>query len=812
MSIKAICCATALSFWGILMSSVTLQASQDQSYRLPPQELIDLVDAPTTPSINLSPARDWMLVLENPSLPSIAELAEPELRLAGLRINPLTFAPSRAQYYSGISIKKLPGGEAFAIQDLPAGARIRHVTWSPDGDKVAFTLTTEKAIQLWLLECADRRVRQLISQPLHAVFPYDAPFAWLPDSKRILCRLVLQGQPDPPKSQAVPAGPVIQESTGKSAPAPTFQDLLKNTYDEQLFEYYFKSQLALIDEMGGITYIGTPALFRTAEPSPNGLYLLVEIIHSPYSYLVPYGRFPHRVQVWDMQGTIVKDIADLPLAEQVPIANDAVPEGPRQFGWRADQPQTLYWCEAQDGGDPKREAEVRDKIWTLSAPFNRDPERLINLPMRYRSIYWGSTDLALVQEWQWKNRQTRIWAINPEKPELTPALFAEYSMEDRYKDPGEPLMMATANGTLILRRTADKNSIFMRGEGASSDGDFPFLDERNIKTGASRRIWRCQAPYYEFFVDFLDEKLSSFLTRRESNTDPPNYYLHSIRTKTAQPLTAFPHPAPQLKGIQKELLRYQRSDGVELSATLYTPAGWQRSQGTLPVLMWAYPQEFKSANNASQITDSPYRFIRISPLSPLLWVVRGFAVVDDPAMPIVGEGDREPNDTYIEQLVASAEAAVDELLRRGVADSTQIAIGGHSYGAFMTANLLSHCRLFQAGIARSGAYNRTLTPFGFQNEERSLWEAPETYLKVSPFMFVQQMNTPLLLIHGAADNNSGTYPMQSERYYAALKGVGKKARLVLLPHESHGYRARESVLHMLWEMDQWLMRYLRLDR
>ena len=799
--------AITLSLWGIFMLHAELCASQETGYRLPPREMIDLVDAPPTPSVSLSPDRQWLLVLDNPALPTIAELSQPELGLAGLRINPLSSGPSRISYHTGMQLVSLRDHSTRPVLGLPPGARIRHAAWSPDSRRVAFTLTGESAITLWLLEIGSGEARELTGQPLSAAF-YDDPFQWMPDSKRLLCRLIPMDRPEAPAAPAVPDGPVIQECGGESASAPTWQDLLRNPHDELLFDHYFSCLLALVDEEGNITRIGGPAIYRSAEPSPDGLAFLVEIIHRPYSYLVPAMRFPHRVQIWDQHGVLIREMADLPLAEQVPIAFDAVPEGPRYFSWRADQSQTLCWCEAQDGGDPKRPAEIRDKVWTLAAPYGRDAELLANLSLRFRGVYWGNEHLALVQEWIWKERRVRIWAVDPAGRDRKGRLFADYSMEDRYNDPGTPLMTSTEWGTRVLRLTRDDKAVYMRGEGASPEGSFPFLDERTIENGQSRRLWRCTAPYYEYVIDLASAGAESFLTRREGIDEPPNFHLRRFGQESSVPVTSFPHPSPQLRGIRKELIRYERGDKVQLTATLYTPPGWERSQGPLPVLMWAYPQEYKSAAAASQVSDSPYRFIRISPLSPLFWVMRGYAVVDDPAMPIVGEGDREPNDTYIEQLVASAEAIVAELKDRGVADSTRLAIGGHSYGAFMTANLLSHCRHFKAGIARSGAFNRTLTPFGFQSEERTLWEAPETYLKMSPFMAAGTMDTPLLLIHGEADNNSGTFPMQSERYYAALKGLGKVARLVILPKESHGYRARESVLHMLWEMDQWLKFHL----
>ncbi|MRR10727.1 S9 family peptidase, partial [bacterium] len=325
----------------------------------------------------------------------------------------------------------------------------------------------------------------------------------------------------------------------------------------------------------------------------------------------------------------------------------------------------------------------------------------------------------------------------------------------------------------------------------------------------TRRLFRSEAPHYELPVEILDPAQGTFLTRRESVSEPPNYYVRNLKTNSDRALTAFPHPTPQIAGVYKELIRYEREDGVKLTGTLYLPPGKKPADGPFPLLMWVYPQEFKSADAAGQVTDSPYRFVRVSPMSPLLWLAAGYAVLDDPTMPIVGEGQAEPNDTYVKQLVAGARAAVDEMVRRGIAERGRIAIGGHSYGAFTTANLLAHTDLFAAGIARSGAYNRTLTPFGFQAEERTFWQAPETYFIMSPFSHADKIKKPLLLIHGEADNNPGTFPMQSERFFSALKGHGATVRLIMLPHESHGYRARESLLHMAAEMTDWLQACIR---
>ena len=774
-------------------------------YRVPPQPVVDLVDAAVTPEVSLSPDRRRMLIMEKPGWPPISELAQPEARLAGMRINPATNGRSREACCNGLLLKRLDGGAETRVGGLPEGARLGNVMWSPDSRHAAFSMTRDDGIELWLLEVAAARSRQLVASPLNEA--HGSAVRWLSDSHTLVCRTVPGDRPEAPAPSAVPTGPITQESIGKTAPAPTYQDLLNDAHDEAMFEHYSTVQIETVTIDGVSEPIGSADMIARAEPSPDGQCLLVETIQRPYSYLVPAYRFPHRVEVWDLAGNVVHQVADLPLAEEVPIASDAAPEGPRWFSWRADAPATLCWVEAQDGGDPKAEAEVRDQVFTHASPFDGDPAPLAALGLRYAGIAWGSDDLAWLRERWWQTRRTRTWAVAPARPAPPPTRLFDRSSAARYSDPGQPLTRPTPNGTRVLHTRDDGRALLLAGAGASPEGDRPFLDELDWTSGETRRLWRSEAPYYEAPVTLVDEQ--RLLTRRESKEDPPNYFLRDLSSGALQALTAFPHPTPQLRDVHKELVRYRRQDDVDLTATLYLPPGHTPESGPIPLLMWAYPREFKSAAAASQVTDSPHRFVRVDVRSALPWLALGYAVLDGPTMPIVGEGDEEPNDTYVAQLVGSARAAVDYVVERGVADRDHIAIAGHSYGAFMTANLLAHSDLFCAGIGRSGAYNRTLTPFGFQCEERTLWEAPEVYVAMSSFVHADKIDAPLLLIHGAADNNSGTFPMQSERLYSALKGHGKTTRLVMLPHESHGYQARESIMHMLWEMAQWLERYVR---
>ncbi len=612
----------------------------------------------------------------------------------------------------------------------------------------------------------------------------------------------------------MPNGPVIQENTGQAAPVRTFQDLLANPHDEALLEYYFTSQLARVPVDGGrATPIGQPGIIGSVSVSPSGEYIQVSRVKRPYSYLAPLFAFAGESEVIDLRGNRVYLVQDRPEVTLPPIGRDMVNPGRRSAHWRADAPATLVWAEAMDEGDARRQSVVRDRVLMLEAPFAAEPRTLIDLDQRYAGIHWGRDDLALVHTRWATTARTKTYVVNPGQPGAEPRRLWDRSAEDRYGNPGLPLTIATAGGTRVLHFTPDGNGIYLSGEGASPRGNYPFLDRLDLRSGQTERLWQAEDPYFETLVAILDDEGRRLLTRRESVTEPSNLVLRDRTNGTARALTDFPDPAPQLAGIQRQIIIYPRADGVMLSATLFTPPGYDAQRdGPLPLLLWAYPREFRDADAASQITDSPNRFTRPGGSSHLFLLTQGYAILDGPAMPIIGEGDVEPNDSYIEQLVASAQAAVDRVVEMGVADRNRIGVGGHSYGAFMTANLLAHSDLFRAGIARSGAYNRTLTPFGFQAEPRSYWEATEVYHRMSPFNYAHRIRAPVLLIHGEADNNSGTFPIQSERMYQALKGHGATTRLVMLPHESHGYVARESVLHVLAEMVEWMDRHVKNAR
>jgi dipeptidyl aminopeptidase/acylaminoacyl peptidase len=783
-------------------------------YQMPPQPLQAIVDAPRAPVLALSPKRDLASMVDTPALPSIAEVAQPELKLAGLRINPRTYSPSRFSFGSNLKLLDIASGKQMDIKGLPTSLRLADSGWSPDQRYLAFThvALSEKggAVELWLVDVASKTAKRLTAQPLS--YLDGKGFAWMPDSKGLLVQLRAPGKA--PVATGLPSGPSLQDSQQNAGARQlrTYPDLLKNEEDAKLFEHYATSQLAQVDLAGKVRAIGAPDLFTEADLAPNGKLILAEVMRRPFSYIVPAHGFAHRIEVRDLAGKQVHLLADNPLEEGLPPGNDAVSAGVRDVSWRTDAPATLVWAEAQDGGDPAKAAEVRDMVFALAAPFAGKKEVLAKLGSRYKGTMWGTGDTALVTESWYKTRAVKTWRIAPDKPGSAQELAFAYSAEDRYNNPGTPSTLPDSAGNPRLVIGPDA-TLLLRGPGASAEGDRPFVDRYSLVTRKKERLFQSTAPYYENVVGLLNDDGTSLLTTRETPTERPNYYVRKLaRSAPAQltALTSFAHPTPQLKDVQKEQIRYKRADGVDLTATLLLPPNYEaKRDGPLPMLMWAYPQEFKSASAASQTTGSPYKFNAVSFWGPAAMLAMGYAVLDNPSMPIVGGGDAEPNDSYLPQLVANAEAAVNEVVRRGVAERNRIAIGGHSYGAFMTANLLAHTRLFKAGIARSGAYNRTLTPFGFQSEERQFWKAKDVYQTMSPFNNADKIKDALLMIHGEQDNNSGTFPIQSERMFQAMKGLGGTARLVMLPNESHAYRARESIMHMLYETNTWLDKYVK---
>ena len=776
-------------------------APGETGYLVPPATIVDILDEPPTPAVIVGPTRDVAAFVERRSMPPIGRLARPMLRLAGYRIDPRNSGPWRAPEITAIAVARLDGGNGVPRSGqggvrvvAPRGTTLGWPSFSPDGSHLSYAVLRDTGIELWVLDLSTGRPRPLTSAALNAT--WGNPCEWLADDSGVLCRFRMSARGAPPSPPRQPAGPNVQEHDGRLSPVRTYQDLLRGPHDEALFEYHFTSRIATVAlATGSRTAIGEPGLYARVSGAPDSRHLLVERIQRPFSWLLPASRFARSVEVWTREGAAVT-VAQQPLADAVPIGG--VSSGPRGHRWNPTAPATLVWSEAQDGGDPRAEVPHRDHLFSLDAPFEGAPRELGRTEHRFSTIAWTEDGTALLTETDRPTRWTRTSLIYPGGGDRR--LLFDRSAEDRYGDPGAPLRRP-GGGVASAAILQDGGAIYLTGAGASPGGDRPFIDRLDLATLDTERLFHTEPGSYETVVAVLAADGGALLTRRESSTDPPNYFVRDTASGARRALTDYADPAPILRRIEKRLVTYERKDGVGLSATLYLPPG-HRAGDRPPMLMWAYPREYTNAAAASQVRGSPHRFTTLRGASHLLLLTAGYAILDGPAMPIVGAG-HSANDTYIEQLVSSAQAAIDAVVEMGVANRDRIAIGGHSYGAFMTANLLAHSDLFQAGIARSGAYNRTLTPFGFQNERRTFWEARDIYAAMSPFFHAEKVNEPILLTHGEIDNNSGTFPIQSERYYHALKGHGATVRYVTLPHESHGYAARESVLHVVAEMLRW---------
>lgn len=787
----------------------SLTAQENLTYQKPPQEILDLVDVPLAPSTLIDSEGEHMILLYRDQYKSIAKLSEQELRLGGLRINPVTNINSRASYYNNIQVKVLHDKEPTQIQGLPENPSLANFSWSPDESKMAFTHTTEQGVELWVLDVASAEARKLTQARLNANMR--DVLNWYKDSSALLVKMLPEDRKEliDPKT-FIPEGPTVSVSQGEEAANRTYQDLLKNPKDEYNFEQLARSILVKVNLDGSSSQWKEAAMYSKISFSPDGNYVMVNTLKKPFSYLVPYYRFPSETVVYDQTGQRIALVNDEPLTEDLPTGRMAVQQGKRNMNWRSDAPSSLVYVQALDEGDPDKEVEFRDEIFLLKAPFKGAGTSILKTMDRYAGITWGNDNTAIAQDNWWNNRNTRTYIFNPSDASKAPEVIFERNYQDRYSDPGRFVTTRNQYGQNVLKLSG--NDAFLLGSGFTREGQFPFADRINLETGETQRLY--ESSYNdkkETLVELLDIENGEILVRIESSAEYPNYYIRDIDNKEdLTQVTYFENPFKSLENVSKEVITYEREDGLELTGTLYLPADYDKANPEkLPMIMWAYPREYKDRNSASQNTSNPNNFTYPSYGSPIYWVNRGYAVLDNAAFPIIGERDEEPNDTFRKQLVANGKAAIDAVDDLGYIDRNRVGVGGHSYGAFMVANLLSHSNDYAAGLARSGAYNRTLTPFGFQSEERNYWKAPEVYYNMSPFMHADKMKTPLLLIHGEADNNSGTYPMQSERYFNALKGLGATARLVMLPKESHGYSAKESVLHVLWEQDQWLEKYVK---
>ncbi len=795
----------------VFLSLVFLATAQENlTYQKPSKTILDLVDYQRAPTVAMDTKKEYLLLSYRDAYKTLVDLNQEELRLGGLRINPVTNISSTVTYSDNLKIRKIKDKNEIQVIGLPVNPRISNLSWSPNEKKIAFLHTTPTGVELWVLDVVTAKATKLTEASVNANF--GNPFNWLNDNETILVKMLPKNRVALLDSKKdLPAGPIVSNADGSKSPNRTYTDMLKNKNDEINFENIITSELYKINTNG------TALLFKTADTyigesfSPDGNYLMLTTLLKPYSYIVPLSRFPSKTIVYDSKaGTAVKTVNELPLNEVKPKGFMAVRKGKREMEWRNDKPATLYFVEALDEGNPENKVAFRDEISQWDAPFATAPTLIAKIEQRFQGIVWGNETTAILTDEWYDTRNVRTFLINPSITNEKLQVISNRNSQDMYADPGYFETTKNQFGKQVL--VLDNNDAFLIGEGFTKKGQFPFIDAFDIKTLKTKRIYQSAfTDKMESILSVEDSKKGLILVKIQSKREYPNYYFRNIKQgNKLTPITAFQNPFESIKSVYKEVINYQRKDGVSLSGTLYLPVGYDRvKKEKVPLLIWAYPSEYKDKNSAGQSNLNSNEFTFPTYGSFVYWVTKGYAVLDDASFPIIGEGTTEPNDNFLTQLVDNAEAAINAVDALGYINKKKVAVGGHSYGAFMTANLLTHSKLFACGIARSGAYNRTLTPFGFQSEQRNYWEVPEVYNTMSPFMNADKMKTPLLLVHGEADNNPGTFTLQTERYFQALKGLGATARMVILPKESHGYVAKENILHLLWEEDQFLEKYLK---
>lgn len=799
-----------ISTFFLLISFSILSFSQENlNYQKPSKEILELADYERPPSVSMDSKKEYILFSFRNTYKTLDDLNQKELRLGGLRINPITNISSTVTYINNLKIKKLNDKNETQVKGLPNNPKISNIAWSPNEKLIAFTNTNANGVELWVLDVVSAQAKKLTEEKLNANL--GSPYSWFNDNANLLVRMLPKDRkPLIDATNNIPTGPIISISDGSKAQNRTYQDLLKNRTDEINFENITSSELYKVNINGNSELFMSKDMYAGESFSPDGNYIMISTIQKPFSYIVPLSRFPSKTVVYNSAGKEIKVVNEVPLSEVLPKGFMAVRTGKRSMSWRNDKPATLYFVEAIDGGNPETKVDFRDELFLWDAPFDNQPKSFAKTINRFSGITWGNENLAILSDNWYDSRNSKTYLINPSNPKQDAKIIWDRNYQDIYSDPGNFETERNKYGRNVL--AIDDGNAFLIGEGHTKDGQIPFIHKFDLKTFKTTPLYRSTMNnILENIYDIVDIKKGEVLVQIQSKSEYPNYYIRSLNKKEALfPITSFKNPFESIKNVHKEVIKYKRKDGVELSGTLYLPVGYDTTKKErMPLLIWAYPEEFKDKNSAGQSSSNPNEFTFPNYGSFVYWVTKGYVVLDDASFPIVGEDKTEPNDTFLEQLVANAEAAIDAVDALGYIDRKKVAVGGHSYGAFMTANLLTHSNLFACGIARSGAYNRTLTPFGFQSEQRNFWEAMDVYSKMSPFTTANKMKTPILLVHGEADNNPGTFTLQTERYFQALKGLGANARMLILPKESHGYVAKENILHLLWEQDQFLEKYLK---
>ncbi|MBR0499872.1 MAG: S9 family peptidase [Bacteroidales bacterium] len=828
-------------------------AAMADGFRHPAKEIEELTMSPVLPVTTFSHdyTKAIMAYRSSRHVP-VAELAASEARLAGLRIDPRNFSETRENYFEEIKLLDVATGNLRTVGGLPADPRIKSVTWSPSGRYVAFVLWFTDRIELWRVDTTSPALAAVKLTDLRVNTIFGSPIIFLGD-EQILFKSVPADRKVAPHHDLARSS-VVQEVLGEKKSIRTYQDLMQGPDDEELYDYCATSQLA-IWENGSVRMLAGPAIYRSIDPSPDGNYLMVVTEHHPYSYVEAHYSFPSKQFIMRVSdGSMVRMLRDGTIKEKKEPQDgpDAKKEAPKPrpagFSWRPDMPATLTWTESEGAGpmggpmgmmgprpddDPaskdtlkekdRPEKTFTDKVYQCGAPFDFENVKELVLAPEYRlgRITWGDGKLALYEESSAKQKFRRMMTFVPCDTNAPHKVIYTQSTEvdtlGNFPAYGRPYTVRNAFGRSVLWTDAKHSMLYLTGTDRRDAEGFAhsFIDRYTFKDGKTAPVWFSSGDCKETLTAITDftPKNFQFIGRREAFGVVPDYYMFDMRKKSSRQITHIEDPVAGFhKAVTDQYVTYTRKDGLKCFAHLYLPAGYDKERdGRLPVFMWTYPYEFKCAAESEKARPEKHKYTKPSYGSAMIWATQGYAVLDEFTMAIVAaDKDSLPNDRFLEELVMSAEAAVDFVCDSiGVGDRDRIGVGGHSYGGFMTANLLAHTRLFRAGVARSGAYNRSLTPFGFQSERRNYWRARTVYDEMSPFNYADKVKDALMLIHGQMDNNTGTFPVQSERLYQALVYFGATARYVQLPYESHGYQGIETTLDMLYETGAWLDKYVK---
>jgi dienelactone hydrolase len=801
-----------------------------EDYLLPPDIVQNILhrDSHFDVLSNLSPDKDHVMIPVREDFSSLELMMQKTYRLGMLEICPNVNREWRLSTYGikGLKIFSIAQKKSWVVQ-LPKNILISDMVWSPDGKKIAFLSHLRQGSQVWITDVESGKVeaiheafvmatltgrrryrRDVISSPSQML-------QWTPNGS-VITLVVPENRGAEPKRDPIPDSPIIRHTREKATPTPTYPFLLRTSYDRELFRYYTTAQLAELVPGKPLRAIGDPAMYMNVSLSPDGLYILAEKLTEPFSFIVSYSDFPRDLVVMDMDGEILSSIRRIPLQEVAARRdrNGPLDDLPRDVAWRPDGKglSFLWRVPKTEEGKSKDEEEKdknnnglerKDRLMLLSPPFDLDrAEVIVSSQKKFEEISYGVDGRYAFAKISGRGEDfekgTDIVAYDLGKtPPKRIVLLKDIEEENPLEMPGNILRTMSGNGVISALTSSDGGAIYLQGEGYRKDFiNRPFIDRIEIETGKKERIFESAADMYERPLVALDGDLKAIVVSRESRTVFPDSWLWKEGGSVMR-LTSNRNPFPEFADCKREDFVFERRDGLEIRGHISLPVGYQSGE-KVPAVFWTYPREygsFKEYERAALRRHNLNAFLQLSTRNASdIWLSQGYAVVV-PDIPIIGE-DEDYNNNYITHLVDSMYAAIRKVDELGNVDVDHLGHGGHSYGAFATANILARTPFFKAGIAGDGAYNRTLTPMTFQSERRFIWEAQDVYLEMSPFFQADHIDTPLLMYHGAVDNNTGTFLIQSERLIQALTGLGKNAVLYIYPFESHGPRCKETYMDM----------------